>query len=94
MYSEREHAGWVARLGNYMRELRQLQIEGVALTEIHAAQGESGASPAFSDVGPASVAEQMKGMEVVDSYLDWLTGAAQPTQEDRRPATTPFLQTS
>ena len=92
MYTAREHAAWVERLGNMMREVRQLQIEGGDLKEIHVTQGENGDAAAFTDVGPASKQEQLDGMDVADSYIDWLTGAAQPTQADRRPVTTAFLQ--
>lgn len=92
MYTERQHAALAERVGNMMRELRQLQIEGVALHEIYAAQAESGESPEFTDSGPATAAELKQAMAVSGSYLEWLTGAAQPTQEDRRPVTTAFLQ--
>jgi len=91
-YSPRQHLAFAERLGNMMRELRQLQIESVALQEIYASQTGSGVSPDFADLDGVSADELRAAMEVTESYLAWLTGAAQATQEDRRPATTAFLQ--
>ena len=92
MYNARSHAAFSERLGNMMRELRQLQIEGVALKEIYAAQASNGESDEFVAAGTASAEELRQAMFVADSYIDWLTGGAQVPQEDRRPITTAFLQ--
>ena len=92
MYESQQHAALAERLGNFMRELRQLQIESVALREIYNAQAAGGESSAFVDLAPATADELREAMEVSDSYLAWLTGAAPVSQEDRRPVTTAFLQ--
>ena len=92
MYTPREHAGFGDRMGNAMRDLRQLQIEFTALGEIYIAQAEGGESAEFVDVGPATADELRQGMAVGGSFLNWLTGLAQTTQEDRRPVTTAFIQ--
>ena len=92
MYTSKEHAAFAERLGNFMRELRQLQIESVALQEIYAAQALLGESSDFVDVGYASVQELKDAMDITASYLSWLDGSTQPAQENRRPATTAFLQ--
>ena len=92
MYNARSHAAFSERLGIMMRELRQLQIEGVALQEIYAAQALSGEAEEFGDAGTATAEELRQAMVVTGSYLDWLTGAAMSPQEDRRPSTTAFLQ--
>tara|TARA_Y100001973_G_C5209218_1_gene344270 strand:+ start:13543 stop:13827 length:285 start_codon:yes stop_codon:yes gene_type:complete len=92
MYNPRAHAAFTERLGNMMRELRQLQIEGVALKEIYVAQALSGESEEFTDAGTATVDELRQAMSVANSYVDWLTGNNQTPQQDRRPVTTAFLQ--
>ena len=91
-YSPRQHLSFAERLGNTMRELRQLQIESVALQEIYATQTSAGTSPDFVDLDGVSADELRAAMDVAESYLAWLTGAAQAAQEDRRPVTTAFLQ--
>ena len=92
MYSAKQHWAFAERLGNMMRELRQLQIEAVALQEIYTTQAQGGASNEFSDVDLASADELRSGVNVTASYLRWLTGEGATTQEDRRPVTTAFLQ--
>ena len=93
MYTPRQHVVFSARLANFHRELRQLQIEGVALGEIYAAQTANGEVAEFVDSDVATVDELRAGMGVAGSYLSWLTGASVEPQEDRRPVTVPFLQT-
>ena len=77
MYS---HAKFVDRAANWARAIRQLQIEQVALQEIYATQANAGTSPDFVDLDGVSADELRAAMDAAESYLAWLTGAAQAAQ--------------
>jgi len=93
MYTARQHQHFGERCGNSARDMRQQQIETVALNEIRTYSAEGGTAPEYQDTSENTAAELTAYCEFLAEFGDFLTGENPVVQKDRRPVTTPFLQT-